>query len=860
MKPSDVMVGAPLRLRRFAAWAGGAALVTVGLFGCDPDAGGPGAPPASSALSGAGLARRQLTGHVSPAMARAPRIRQLERSKRLDLVMGLALGDPDGLDRLAMEISDPKSGSFRQYLTPEEVGQRFGATETDYSQAVAWARSKGFDVKTHANRFVVQITGDAPTIENAFHVRMNVGSRPDGSEFYGPDAEPSLDLAVPVSRIGGLDNFERPIRAGTGGTGPGGCLWGKDLRNAYAPSGCSSLDGTGQQIGIFIANHGFLTTDITAYEAQTGLTGVPTVQVIGTNNTGALDVETALDIDMALTMAPKATVVAFGSDFDTAFSNMAANPSVKQISSSWTVLLDATARSLIAELAVQGQSFTQMTGDGGALPQTAGFPSYNGINDLRTQPTITTVGATNVAMKSPGVSWQSEVAWSLSTGGIENGIVNNTGVGTPIPSYQLGLATAANQASSTYRNVPDVAMEGSCVGIIYNGAVTQVGGTSVAAPLWAGFIALANQSLTASQMPSVGFANPALYSIAAAHPDAFHDITSGSNPSVLPGGNGLTYNCTTGYDLVTGLGSPQCGLINYLATPLTFTGNPAVSARGLVGATQSGIFDIFAVQSDNHLVLHRTFTKYPLSGAPQYGPWEALPGGLTAPSSPAAASWATNTIDVFVVDGSHLKHASWASPGPWSGWDDRGCCLDTAPTAASWGTNRLDVFAGSGGGLWHTWHDGSSWYGWNQIPGLTNMVGAPTAVSWGSGRIDIVARDAGNNFRWTSYNNPSGWTAWTAIGCCFDTSPSLSTWGTNRLDVFGGIGGTLWHGWYAGGPTWVNWDSHNGSMTSAPSATSWGSNRIDIMATTTGSVLEHMDWNNQWDPWTLVLSPKYGSP
>jgi hypothetical protein len=776
------------------------------------------------------------------------------------LVVGLPLRDPDGLNRLALEVSDPKSSSFRQYVTPEEVGQRFGAAQSDYSQVVEWARSKGFDVKTHANRFVLQISGDTPTVENALHVHMNVGLRPDGTEFYGPDTEPSLDLPVAVSRIGDLDNFERPRHAGTGGTAQGGCLWGTDIRHAYVPSGCTTADGTGQQIGIFPAGTGFLASDITAYESASGLTGVPAVQVIGT--LGSNSVETALDIEMAVSMAPKATVVVFEGGTDTAFANMASNASVKQISSSWTVLLNATVRSLIAQLAVQGQSFVQMTGDGGALPQTAGFPAYNGVNDLRTQPTITTVGATKVAMNSPGVSWQSEVAWDHSTGGIENNIVNNDGVGTPIPSYQVGLATVANQASSTFRNVPDVAMEGTCVGVVFNGSQTLLAGTSASTPLWAGFLSLVNQTLVGRGMPTVGFANPALYSIAAAHPDAFHDITSGSNPSVLPGGNNLTYNCTTGYDLVTGLGSPQCGLINYLVTPLTFTGSPAVSARG------SGTFDVFAMQASNNLVLHRTYTNSPPANTPQYGPWEALPGGLTAPSSPAAVSWGTNRIDAFVVDGSHLKHAYWTSPGPWNGWQDLGCCLDTAPTVSSWGANRLDVFVGSGGGLWHTWFDSGSWWGWNQIPGITNMVGAPSAVSWGNGRIDIVAKDSGNNYKWTSYNNPSGWTAWAAIGCCFDTSPSLSTWGTNRLDVFGGIGGNLWHGWYTGGPNWVNWNNLGGNMDSAPSAASWGVNRIDIMATTyttlsgqnVGPVLEHMDWNNVWDPWTLVLSPFWGTP
>jgi len=123
------------------------------------------------------------------------------------------------------------------------------------------------------------------------------------------------------------------------------------------------------------------------------------------------------------------------------------------------------------------------------------------------------------------------------------------------------VANSSNQASTTIRNVPDVAAEantdnylcdqGSCTG--------DYGGTSFAAPRWAGFLALVNQQAVAGGNSTLGFINPAIYSIGrgASYHSAFHDITSGSNNK---------YSAGPGYDLVTGWGSPNgTGLINALA-------------------------------------------------------------------------------------------------------------------------------------------------------------------------------------------------------------------------------------------------------------------------------------------------------
>ena len=124
--------------------------------------------------------------------------------------------------------------------------------------------------------------------------------------------------------------------------------------------------------------------------------------------------------------------------------------------------------------------------------------------------------------------------------------------GVPIPSYQLlpGVINSSNNGSSTLRNIPDVAAEAntnqySCYD---KGCYTGNGGTSYAAPQWAGFLAMANQEAVSKGKPTLGFLNPALYDIGVGtgYRNDFHDIISGNNGK---------YNAVAGFDLVTGWGS-----------------------------------------------------------------------------------------------------------------------------------------------------------------------------------------------------------------------------------------------------------------------------------------------------------------
>jgi hypothetical protein len=233
-----------------------------------------------------------------------------------------------------------------------------------------------------------------------------------------------------------------------------------------------------------------------------------------------------------------------------------------------------------------GVSFFNASGDFGDV----GDPQDN--NRMGNQ---TLVGGTLLATNPlvggvyPPNYYAGETAWNeglaaksqdASGGGIMDG--NNKdgfcplfcGDPVPIPDYQAGVATGPNGGSDLHRNYPDVAMAADNLDIFFQGKETSVLGTSLAAPLWAGFTALVNQRSVQNGAGLMGFLNPTLYDIGLTRGTAndlystrFNDVTTGNNNDGF--GNG--FNAVVGYDLVTGWGSPTCKLVTQLATktPLT---------------------------------------------------------------------------------------------------------------------------------------------------------------------------------------------------------------------------------------------------------------------------------------------------
>ena len=547
---------------------------------------------------------KQLSGHVPSVVAHLTPIARLAATNRLHLAIGLSLRNREGLNALLQQVSDPASPNYHHFLTSDEFLAQFGPTEQDYQSVLEFAKTNGLTVtRQHGNRMLVEVDANAADVEHAFNVTLHKYRQTSSSrEFFSPDTEPSVPTILPVLDISGLENYSQPhphlrlnannTLAPRAGSGPRGNYMGYDFRAAYVPG--TTLTGAGQKIAL-VQFDGYYASDIAQYAQQAGLPGAPLTNILlngfsgnPTGNGG--EVEVSLDIEMVISMAPNLSQVLVyeGDPFNflpnVVLNQIAVDNSARQVSCSWGWIggPSATSDQIFQEMTLQGQTFFNASGDSDAFlpgqvddPNQLGFPSCS--------PYITQVGGTTLTTSGPGGSRVSEKVWNW---GLLDP-VNYDGVGScggisdhyATPAWQTGFGTAANHGSTTGRNIPDVALTADNVYVIADNGIGYpgTGGTSCAAPLWAGFTALINQQAALNGKPSVGFINPVIYALAKglAYTNSFNDVTNGNNTWSLSPTN---FPAVTGYDLCTGLGTPNgTNLINAMVAQ-TSTAPPTISA------------------------------------------------------------------------------------------------------------------------------------------------------------------------------------------------------------------------------------------------------------------------------------------
>ena len=516
-----------------------------------------------------------LTRHVRDAVVNgeAQPVGRLPATQIMRFDVVLALRHQPELDNFLQELYDPSSASYRQFVTVEQFTERFGPSQEDFDAVLAFAKASGFTVVGGSRDALdIQLKGSVANIEKAFNVTMGVYQHPtENRTFFAPDREPTANTAVRLWHVSGLDNYSipRPLVLHRDerfhsnvvkGSCPGGRYCGSDMRAAYYGSG--PLTGAGQNVGL-LEFLGYDIADVNTYFKNAKQTNNVPITGVSTDGSsvncvaaqGCDDTEQTLDITQAVSMAPGLTgLYVFVGNTDTAMlgSMSTHTPLVGQIGSSWSWSPSdpGTADPFFKKFASQGQNFFQAAGDSGAYTPTSKFV-FPGDDDF-----VTVVGGTDLQVASAGGPWSSETAWVDGGGGIY------TPDAIPIPAWQQlpGVITVANKGSKTLRNSPDVSAESNFdfyVCADQSGCQGGFGGTSFAAPMWAGYMALVNQQAIANGNPQLGFVNPAIYNIGvgADYLTDFHDITSGSNGEPT----------TAGYDLATGWGSPNSGLIAALA-------------------------------------------------------------------------------------------------------------------------------------------------------------------------------------------------------------------------------------------------------------------------------------------------------
>jgi len=328
--------------------------------------------------------------------------------------------------------------------------------------------------------------------------------------------------------------------------------------------------------------------DLTTYFKNIGQTNKVPVTLLSTDGTGTScvypscdDTEQTLDMTQAIGMAPGlASLVVYIGSTDTAIiSSMTTHsplPTTIGCSWGWTPVDPTTLDPYFQKMAAQVQNFFAASGDSSTWsPSVVAWPADDAY--------VVSVGGTDLVTNGAAGSWQSETAWVYSGGGVSPDSPDKIA----IPAWQRlsGVINANNKGSATYRNGPDVSANANFTFYVCADQTTCTanlyGGTSFAAPMWAGYIALVNQQLAANGKSAIGFLNPTIYAqnVTSSYNANFHDITSGTSGR---------YSAVPGYDLMTGWGSPKPGLISALVTPSAVTStavtapvNPAVYGQAV---------------------------------------------------------------------------------------------------------------------------------------------------------------------------------------------------------------------------------------------------------------------------------------
>lgn len=519
---------------------------------------------------------------------RARLVGNMPAGQIMTLNVVLPLSNQSGLDDFLSDLYDPNSPSFHQYLTPAQFTARFGPSEADYAAAVSYVKANGFQVIGGSRDGMnIVIRGPVSAVDRAFHVTMRIYKRPSqNGDFYSPDREPTTNLNFELWHISGMNNFSIPhpmyvkksdyaaahgiaasavVPYATTGSGPSASFLGSDMRAAYYGGG--PLTGAGQNLGLF-EFYGTDLADLNTYFANVHQTNNVPITLLSTDGTSTSctdsgrhgrcdDIEQTLDMTQALGMAPGlASLTMYVGSTDTAIiAAMTTHiplPTTIGCSWGWSPVDPSTLDPYFEKMAAQGQTFFVASGDNStwtASGSSAAWPADDAY--------VVSVGGTDLITAGAAGPWKSETAWADSGGGISPDQI-------AIPSWQqlAGVINSSNQGSTTYRNGPDVSANANFTFYVCGDQTTctanEYGGTSFAAPMWAAYIALVNQQLQANGQPSIGYFNQTIYpqNTGSGYAADFHDITSGTSGS---------YSAVPGYDLVTGWGSPNTGLIAALA-------------------------------------------------------------------------------------------------------------------------------------------------------------------------------------------------------------------------------------------------------------------------------------------------------
>jgi subtilase family serine protease len=738
-----------------------------------------------SAMAASGGSKRVGAAPRYPSGARS--VGTLSTSARIPILVALSPRDPSALARYAAAVSEPGSSLYRHFLTVAEFRARFAPTNQQIAAVEASLRSHGLAPgSVTANGLLIPVSASAGRLASALGTSFaQVKLRSGGTAFANTRA-PQFDTSVAslIQGVIGLDTLTHPhalsldlphvsgahsrlavahATAATGGPQPcaaaSSAAPGQDAYTANEIAGAynfNSLYGAGDEgAGIKVALFELepnSTSDVAAYQSCYATSATVTyVKEDGGAGSGYGQGEAALDIEDVIGLAPQASVDVYQAPNSNTglidnYTAIVDNDTDKVVSTSWGECESSSGSTIINEegtlfeqAATQGQTIFAAAGDDGSTD--CGTSSL-AVDDPASQPYVTGVGGLHMSTTSYPPT---ESVWNDSTTATGAG-GGGVSISHAMPSYQSGAPSSLNvinshssgsqcgaPSGSYCREVPDVSADADPYTgylIYYEGSWTGIGGTSAAAPLWAAFTALVDASSSCAGK-SIGFANPLLYNAAAsAYSSDFTDVTSGNNdytPDLYAGG---LYPAGTGYDMASGLGSPDgatlpatlCGGGGTTGNTVTVT-NPG-SQTSTVGTPVS--LQIKGSDSASGQTLTYSATGLPaglsisssglISGTPTTAGSSSVT--VTAKDTTGAAGSASFTWTVNSATGTCTAKQLLGNPGfesgntVWSATSD--VILDNSET---------EPYEQSHSGSWFAWLDG---YGTPHTDTVAQAVTLPT--------------------------------------------------------------------------------------------------------------------------------------
>lgn len=459
----------------------------------------------------------------------------------------------------------------------------------------SWARTHHLAVRWQRGDGYALVRGSAAAMSRGFAVSIHDYRSRSGKRFYATTRYARVPGALhrDVTGVGSMLSYvpkPTPAILPPGGlpadVPPGGLTPGELLR-AYDATSLAQAGYTGKgRTVVFFELDGYTQADMDKFAQVSGTSRF--TPVLDTTMPGKIEGETEMDLDVVHAIAPDAKLVVYNiaaawgghsaADYAAHIANSYKAVEQKYPGSVWSISIGSacdryfTAADLqpmqdaLQQVTAQGTSVFMSSGDTGGLECKGVNPadfgaapkqSDVGVSAINTPPSVTSVGGTALDTDKDG-GYISEEAWTQYA--VQQGTSGGPSLRFARPSWQTGPAMSA-ATDTTHRLTPDVSADAdpdTGVKVVIAGKIEQGGGTSQSAPIWAGLTVLMNQYLEANGGKPLGDINPLLYKAASSTPSAFHDVTLGGNAPYLAG---------KGFDYLTGLGSPDVGvLVNALKT------------------------------------------------------------------------------------------------------------------------------------------------------------------------------------------------------------------------------------------------------------------------------------------------------